>query len=279
MRVGIVAGRSGHVAPFAQRLVRRGCEIAVLPVEATDAEHLDGLLEYTLCRSVEELADGSRAVLVLEDRLDGARHADLARHFLEVRLPVFVDKPLMPGLAVAQELFGLAENCGTPLMSTSSARYALTVRELRRAHAERPLTSLTLSGTGEVWFYGVHLAEIAITVLGCGLETVHSVRDDAGWAVRLRHRSGAVVTLTLESAAGTAEGFGVTARGPGLMGSWALTDYSPWYDLLVDDVLTMARTGRSPVDREETLEVMRLLDAVGRAAPSEYTVLSEGANP
>jgi len=261
-----MAGTSGHVAPFARRFTARGSAVAVLPVRAGDESVLPAAEQYRLCSTTDELLEQSDVVLVLEDRHAGADHLELVRPLLQAGIPTFVDKPLMPDLATSTELFALAEQHGAVLMSSSSARYADPVERLRRVHQQAGLTSLTMTGTGELWFYGVHLAEMAVAILGTGFETAQSVRDDAGWTARLRHRTGTTVTFALEPAALVKEGFSLAARGPDTFEVSSLTDYGPWYDLLVDDVLTMARARAAPIDPLETLEVMRVLDAVERSA-------------
>jgi len=275
VRVSIVAGRSGHTAPFARRLLDRGATLTVAEVEPGDAGVLADL-PHRRRDDPAELARDADVVLVLEDREDGARHGCLAAAHLAAGLPVFVDKPLAPGAEAAVALLDLADAHGGRLLTTSSARYAEPVGQLRAHHAAGGLASLVLSGTGTPWFYGVHLAEVAVAVLGPGFTELRSLDDPVGLTARARHRSGTTITFVLEPAEGVAEGFGLVARGPGLVHAWSLTDYAPWYDRLVDDVMALARTGVPPVPREETLAVIGLLDALEHADHEPRLVPGQG---
>jgi hypothetical protein len=277
VEIGIVAGQSGHTAPFARRLVARGATLTVLPVQPGDeAVLLPYGVQHSICSTAADLVGRCDAVLVLEDRGSGSGHEELAGPYLRAGTPVFIDKPLMADLDSAKRVMAAAAASGIPVMSSSSARYAEPVRGLRSIALDTGLATLTVTGPGDLWFYGVHLAEIAVAVLGPGFESVSSCRDERGVTARLRHRSGTAVTFALESAVGVAEGFSVTARSEGVFGSWPLTSYGPWYDLLIDDVVTMAHTRTAPINPAETIEVMKILDAIERSADGSLTTTAVG---
>lgn len=268
LRIGLVAGESGHLVPFARLLNQRG-DISLTVVSDDDglSASVSAAAGAAGCRvvdSVERLCGEVDAAMVLDDGDRGAVHAGHAEPLLRAGLPTFVDKPLMPGLAPAERLVELAREHGAPLMSASSARYAPGLDPFRE-HGEDPWSSLYVSGPGEWWFYGVHLVEIAVAVLGPGFGRVTGQADDGGTVARLRHRSGASVLIELTAAG--AEGFAVAGRSADRLRSASLVPpFTSWYERLVEDFLTMAGSRAEPIDLDETLAVMRVLDAVERAA-------------
>lgn len=269
LRIGLVAGESGHLVPFARLLSQRdGISLAVASddgrLSASVSAAVSGADGCRVVDSVEQLCDEVDAAMVLDDGDRGAVHARHAEPLLRAGLPTFVDKPLMPGLAPAERLVELAREHDAPLMSASSARYAPGLDPFREAGAD-PWSSLYVSGPGEWWFYGVHLVEIVIAVLGRGIGRVTGQADDGGTVARLRHRGGASVLIELTTDG--AEGFAVTGRSAGRLQSASLVPpFTSWYERLVEDFLTMAASRAEPIDLDETLEVMRVLDAVERAA-------------
>lgn len=264
MRIGLVAGQSGHVRPFA-RLIQQSHRARVTAATGDD-QVVDALAEMTGCRrvsSAEQLAGEVDAVMVVDDRDDGACHAGHAEPALRAGLPTFIDKPLMPELESAQALVKLAREHQAPLMSTSSARYAPALDAFRDSDVT-PWQSLFVGGPGEWWFYGVHLAEIAVALLGPGFEVRSAVADSGNVLARLQHRDHASVVLELVP--GGAEGFAVAARSErALLTASLVPPFDTWYARLIDDFLTMVDTGTEPIDPAETLDVMRVLDAVERA--------------
>src|SRR5215210_7668966 len=101
------------------------------------------------------------AVLIVDDTDGGARHAELARPFLEAGLPTFVDKPMTLSIADAIALFDYAERRGAPLMSSSALRFAPEVANVKARLADiGRLSSVVSVGPGDWYYYGVHAVEM-----------------------------------------------------------------------------------------------------------------------
>jgi predicted dehydrogenase len=283
VRFGLLGCASGHAVPFARLLNRRydhlrvagdACAAAVWSADRARAEEVAAQGAVPLvARDIREVVAEVDAVLVVDDTGDGASHRELALPAIDAGLPTFVDKPMTPTLAGALELFELADSRGVPITSSSALRYAPQLDGLRARLAEiGDIRALTVVGPGEWWFYGVHLAEIAVALLGTGFSDVY--RTEIGGVTTsavARHDSGTVVTLSVVKDA--RDGFHVAVEGTLGHADAFLADYVPMYAGQLAGVVDMVRSGRPPVPRAETVEVLAVLDAGvrsaqgGRAAP------------
>ena len=78
--------------------------------------------------SPEELLGKVDAVMM--ESIDGTRHFEPAKFFIEKGIPTFVDKPFTSSLEEAIALAEMAKKNNVPLFSASSLRYAPEVIEV-----------------------------------------------------------------------------------------------------------------------------------------------------
>ena len=104
---------------------------------------------------------------IVTDR-HGALHAVHALPLIRAGLPVWVDKPFATSTADAERMLAAASEAAAPLTSYSVLRWTPEIVSLRALAEQSPLETLTVRGTadtespyGGVFFYGIHLAEIA----------------------------------------------------------------------------------------------------------------------
>ena len=205
------------------------------------------------------------AALVVDDTGLGAAHGRLARQFVDAGIPTFVDKPMTLDLAEAVALFDLADRRGVPLMSSSALRYAREVAALReRLPTMGTLSSVVSVGPGDWYNYGVHAVEMFQTVVGTGARWVHSFPAAERDIVVVGYDAGpTVVVETLRDAAYV---FHLVAYGAAGWAECEVTDSDAFYTGTMAAVVEMVRTGRAPVSRGETLEVLAVLHAALRSA-------------
>ncbi|MFE7331306.1 Gfo/Idh/MocA family protein [Streptomyces sp. NPDC057565] len=105
---------------------------------------------------------------------DGRAHREQAEPLLRAGLPVFVDKPMATSVGDAQALVAAAEQAGVPLVSGSALRFVPGIQVLTEA-AEQcgAIRHVALSGPADpeseyagLFFYGIHLVEAALQLLG-----------------------------------------------------------------------------------------------------------------
>ena len=147
LRLGMLAGDSGHTVEFSRRLNHVGIDAeqwvegarVVAAVETTsqiDADRIPGYVEQLrqcgveLLPRIEDLVGRVDAVLI--ETQDGGDHLEQARPFIEAGLPLFVDKPLATSTADARQIVAAARTRGIAFGSSSALRYALEVQDVQR---------------------------------------------------------------------------------------------------------------------------------------------------
>jgi hypothetical protein len=212
--------------------------------------------------SIEKL--GEQVDVFVLHSVDGRQHLEQFRILSGFGKPVFVDKPLACSSEDARQIAALAQESGTPLMSASSVRYSAGIAGL--AGPDGKVGSCEAFGAMPIlddyptyFWYGVHGADVLFSYLGKGCTTVQALHQDQ-----------------MDLLIGTWEGGRIgTVRGmrfaPYHFGCAVFTDKGtvhslagdepPAYALLLRQVVEFFRTGTSPIDIDETLEVMAFLDA------------------
>jgi predicted dehydrogenase len=177
-RIGIVGAESSHTAELLRLVndenrVPDARVVAVAPVDLADPSGIDPAL---VVGAPDELIGAVDAVLVLTR--DGSTHRALAEPLLTAGLPVWVDKPFATTVEDARAIIHTARQAGSVVWSRSALRFAEGVRRAAELAARGELLHLHLVGPADpagpysgIAFYGIHLLEAAVQVLG-----------PAGWA-------------------------------------------------------------------------------------------------
>ncbi len=222
-----------------------------------------------LYASIEELGEQVDAFLLTS--VDGRQHLEQFRALCGFGRPVFIDKPLACSAADARAIAALALESGTPWMSASSIRYAAGISDLTGPDDE--VGSCEAFGTmpiledypGYFW-YGVHGADVLFSYMGRGCRSVRALHEDGMDLLVGTWQDGRIGTV--RGMRFTAYHFGCTVftqRGTlhGLAG-----EEPPAHLLLARQIVQFLQTGRTPIDPDETVEVMAFLDAAGRSLES-----------
>jgi predicted dehydrogenase len=243
----------------------------VVKVWDKDRRKAESLAE--LC-SIDDVADdpaellvGVDAVIIPDDLT--LRHQRLARPFLRVGLPTFVDKPLADTVEEATEIVDLARSAGAPLMSCSALRYA---RELAETDLQRlgPIAAATVAVQGEFDVYAVHGVELAQAVLGPGVEHVQDVGRDGSHVIKLGYRDGrSVVLLAFREMAYVLQ---LNAYGRDGWTQITTRDAPAFYRNTLRRFLQMVEDRQPPIPYEHTLEIVRILAGARKS-------LAEGGVP
>lgn len=285
LNIGMVGVNTSHADAFSRIFNGRENEAPrldsgkVVSIWGDDPERVATLAEThrieTTVGDPAEMIGSVDAVLVVDDTGGGARHAELARPFLEAGLPVFVDKPMTTAYADAVALFDLAEAHNAPLLSCSALRFAVEIEAAQgELAAIGTLSSIVSVGPGDWFYYGVHAVELLVVVAGTGASWVyrHALPDKDITVVGYEHGPAAVVE-TLRDAAYV---FHLTAFGADGFASVHVEDAMGFYSNTMQAFATMAGTGVSPLRREQTLEVIAILEAGNRSAERGERVAVSG---
>jgi hypothetical protein len=212
--------------------------------------------------SIQDLTRDVDAIFLLS--VDGRQHP---QQFAQMAIgkPVFIDKPFATSTADAREIIRLAKVTLTPIMSCSSERYSPEISGI--VGGDEAVVSCEAFGPAPIlddypglFWYGVHGAEILFSLMGAGCKAVQCVPfkdvdvvigqwDDGRVGLvrgtRFKERTFGCVVHT------EADVRCAVARSP-----------SPRvYSLLLENVIQFFRTGVSPIDMQETLEITAFLEA------------------
>ncbi len=206
--------------------------------------------------SIDELLKRVDVVLLMS--VDGRVHLAQARPVIAAGKPLFIDKPPADSLADAIQIFRLAKEKNVPCFSASSLRFNSASEAARNGTAGfgdiRSCTAWSTAGgfpkqSEPFWFHGIHGVELLFTVLGPGCQTVTRVAPDKVVGVWKNGRLG----IFLANA-----GYGASVVGTKKSGEAGKEEgYAP----LLVEIVKFFKTGKPPVNAEETLEIMAFMEA------------------
>jgi predicted dehydrogenase len=278
IRLGIIGLDTSHVIAFTKLLNAENPAselagvrvVAAYPKGSPDIESsVSRVPQYTeqiqklgveIVPSIEALL--ARVDGVLLETNDGRPHLEQVRPVLAAKKPVFIDKPIAGSLADAVTIAREAKEAGVPIFSSSSYRYSPAALEIRGGAIGEVIgcsvySPCSLEATHpDLFWYGIHGVELLFTVMGRGCESVVRVSSDG---------TDVVVGKWADGRIGTYRGIRAGQGGSGgtAFGSEAVRDLgrSGGYEPLVAEIVQFFRTGKSPVDIEETLEIYAFMEA------------------
>jgi predicted dehydrogenase len=225
--------------------------------------------------SPEQVAERSDATLILS--ADGRVHLEQFAKVAPYGKPVFIDKPLALNPVQAQQIFELAETYDVPLLSTSSLRYAEKfVETMEQLPAE--LFGVDIYGPMAIeetqpglFWYGIHSVEMLYAALGTGCRQVTAYRGvdhECYVGVWENGKIGTVRGNQLKN-----RGFGAilhTATGTRI--AEVSAGRKPYYASLLEQFIKMFNTGKPPLSKEVTIEIIRFIEAANESRLAGQTV-------
>jgi predicted dehydrogenase len=215
-------------------------------------------------------AVAEQADLVLIESVDGRVHRKQFEQIARFKKPTFIDKPMTTSLADAQAIFRLADENSIPVMSCSSLRYAQNLLDampngrgdIAGVDAFGPVAEeAALPG---LYWYGIHTVEMIVAVMGTGCAEVQAFRNANDDIIRMGWSDGRQAMMR-----GTRNGhhkFGLTLhRKDGAQYVDASGNKKPYYAGLLEAIFRSLPHGKSDIPTEETLEVIRIIDAANQS--------------
>jgi len=295
LKIGIIGFDTSHVPAFTKLLndesdpfhVPGGKVVAGYPSFSPDLEssytrvesYKKELIEkwgIKMVSSVKELLKEVDAVLL--ESVDGRRHLKEAIPVIKAGKPLFIDKPLAANFKDAKKIVALAEKYNCPVFSSSSLRFDYNISRVKKdpelgsvigCDAFSPAT-LDPTNPGLFW-YGVHGVEILYTFMGPGCKKIYSKYTEGAHFVVGEWEDGRIGTVR-----GTRKGshsYGARVFGEKKIEQIMYSTEVPLYAQLLKEVIPFFRTGKSPVPIEETLEIMRFMQAALLSEKREKEVL------
>lgn len=210
-----------------------------------------GLVKY---ESIEELAKKVDCFIILSPD-NNEKKEGYAKETIRYGKPIFMDKTFTDSYESAVRIFDAADKAGVPLFSSSSLRYA---EELVPFKTDS--TSVLVTGSGVMLeMYAVHYLEIIISCMGVGICSVrHEMRGQQEW-LHIEYKDGRHATAAISMGEYLNFRVFLTDR-EGITKD--LTVESNIFALQMRDVIEFFATGKPSFDRAETLELMRVMDAI-----------------
>ncbi|MDP7010973.1 MAG: Gfo/Idh/MocA family oxidoreductase [Verrucomicrobiota bacterium] len=211
-----------------------------------------------LCKNVDA---------VMLESVDGRPHLRQAIPVIDAGKPIFIDKPMASSLADVIFIFDYAKKKGVPIFSASSLRYGKTTQAARNGSLGKIMHAETHSPCSlevhhpDLFWYGVHGCESLFTVMGKGCESVMRKTTDDGKIEVVGSWKGGRTGIFREG-----KGYGGTAKGT--KGEGPIGDYNGYAPLVVEAV-KMFRTGKAPIDAQETIELFAFMAAADESKRRE----------
>lgn len=218
-----------------------------------------------IVQSMEEVAEESDAILL--ESVDGSVHFEELKKIAAYKKPIFIDKPFTLSSEIAGEMVKLAEEFGTPVMSSSALRYAESITKVLQEHNNRRIIGADCFGPLEIidqqqgyFWYGIHMAEMLFAILGPNVKSVSTISNEHHDILTGYWNDGRLGTIR-----GNRKGnnqFGALIHFE--EGSEYVTINSqdkPFYASLLEQIIHFFHSGNSNVPLSETKEIIRFIEA------------------
>ncbi len=205
----------------------------------------------------------SKVDAVLLETNDGRPHLEQARQVIRAGKTVFIDKPVAGSLTDAVKIYREAADKNVAVFSASSLRYLKNAQDVRynnkigKVVGADTFSPASLEPTHpDLFWYGIHGVEILFTVMGTGCETVTRFQTPDTDVVVGKWKDGRIGTFR-GTRSGTHDYGGIA------FGTDANLTLGPFegYEALVVKIGEFFKSGVSPVDAVETLEIYAFMEA------------------
>lgn len=226
--------------------------------------------------SPKEVAERCDAVMITS--VDGRVHLDQFQDIAACRKPVFIDKPFTVDSKSAQKIFEIAKDNGTPLMSCSTLRYDESLTRALADDTAGKIIGVDCYGPMELqptqpglFWYGIHCVEMLYTILENGCEEVYAYHNENHEFVVGVWEDGRIGTVR-----GNREGnrsFGSAIhREKGSQSTNSSESKKPFDVCTIERVIQFMKTGRSEIQPETTLEIIRFIEAANESRQTGKSV-------
>jgi hypothetical protein len=279
VRVGIIGLDTSHCEAFTKVLNDPGSGpdyagfkvTAAYPYGSRDIESSASRIpQYTedikkygvkITKSIDELLKETDVILL--ETNDGRLHNEQAMQVIKAGKKLFIDKPLAASLKDSIAIFDAAKKNNVPVFSSSSLRFSQDVQDIAsgktigKVLGADTFSPCTIEKTHpDLYWYGIHGVETLYTVLGRGCKQVMRAHQDETDVVTGIWKDGRIGTFR-----GTRNGvydYGGTAFGE--KGNSKFSAHGG-YEPLLKEIVKFFRTGVSPIDPQDTIEIYAFMEA------------------
>lgn len=216
--------------------------------------------------SIAELVEKSDYILVLSPD-NPEQHEKLSRIPLMSGKPVYIDKTFSPDLLSGVRMFDLADKYATPMFSSSALRFAKEFSSYPDSKINRTsLEYVATLGPGRFENYSMHQLEMIVSLMGSGVNRIKCLSTNHARLLALEYAEGRRASM-LQMQDVPFQASLQLKTGEGIF----INECSDIFPRLIHAMLDFFETGKPPVSKEETLEVMALLEAGFKAVAKDDT--------
>ena len=196
---------------------------------------------------------------------DGRVHLEQLLPVLKSGKPVFIDKPIAGSLADVIRIQDAAKKAGVVYFCSSSLRFAAGTQAVAQGSIGKVKTAYATSPASlephhpDLYWYGVHGCESLYTVMGTGCVSVKRDKTAEGF-IQVTGNWGDGRVGIFREADRKAKGGPYGGKAVGEKGEAPIGKFDG-YEVLLEAIVKMFRTGKSPVTPEETLELYAFMEA------------------
>jgi predicted dehydrogenase len=206
--------------------------------------------------SMSEVMAQSDALMVIAAD-DSRFHDFICPEALTCGKPVFVDKTFAKDIKSGKDFFAIASAHRTPVFSASAQRYCQSIIDYL-AEPNRNTRFMSTVGPFDLASYAIHQLEPIIAVMGTGIKRVKCFSVGSQVTnLLLDYMDGRLASLVQTPQPWAEFNFMVS---DGETGRRLPSDEKNFYENLMRAILQFFETGVSPVQQEETLEALAVIE-------------------
>lgn len=233
----------------------------VSPVDGRSTDEWCKAFGTEKCNSIEELCEKSDYIIILAPS-NPETHLKYASIALKYGKNTYIDKTFAQSLDEAKQIFDVAETYNTRFFTSSALRYSTEVEEL----AGKCDGVTILDGGASVDEYIVHQSEMLVRLMGIGALRVRSEKMFDQYIFRIDYPENKHANIVFCENYGLRTGIIPHTKDTV---SKHIPVRSEFFKGLIADILGFFVSSKLPFDPAETIEVMRLRDAIIKATEKD----------
>lgn len=227
-------------------------ELDVSPLDNRSTEEWCKEFGVQKCSSIKEVCEKADYILILAPS-DPEKHLAYAEEALKYGKNTYIDKTFAPDFNTAEKIFELGKKYNTKFFSSSALRYATELDDMVDTKSV-----VTLGGGGNMPEYIIHQIEMAVKLLN---DTAKRLRvekvGDNQYVTFVEFDNDKKATFNYS----VANPFAVSCQAMDKRSRFSVIR-SDFFKILIADILKFYQTSKPSFNTEQTLEVMKIREAV-----------------